>query len=121
MLHREAKAILDKWCQRKTGRPASTGKRAYPPRPLEKASSLEWWTEAGGAKETTDRTIAYLKAYCEISGSARFSARGIKLDDSGYLWIDKGVVRFAMSKDLITFDSKRVEFVVHRNICSDAE
>jgi len=121
MLHREAKAILDKWCKQETVKPASTGKRAYPPRPLEKASSLEWWTEAGGAKETTDRTIAYLNGYCEISGSSRFSARGIKLDDGGYLWIDKGVIRFAMSKGLLTFDSKKVEFVVNQNICSDTE
>jgi len=120
MLHREAKAILDEWCKRETGKPASTGKRAYPRLSYEKASSLEWWTEAGGARETTRRTVAYLKAYCEIAGSSKFSARGIKLDD-GYLRLDKGVVRFAVSKGLITFDVVKVEFIVNQNICSDTD
>lgn len=107
----EARGILDKNCRKKTGKVASTYGVKSQPRPHSEVSRLDFWTSGGDARKITERTSAYLEAYKEIAESSIIPAQGIKLQ-KGYMWLDKGVIRFALSKGLIVFDKDKIEFQI---------
>jgi len=63
--------------------------------PRIEACSLEWWQKDFIDREsaTTDRNIAFLRAYRRIAGSPRLWALGLPLADRGRVYMDRSVMR----------------------------
>jgi hypothetical protein len=63
--------------------------------PRLEAAALDWWRKDFIDKEsaTTDRNIAFLRAYRRIAGSPRLWAMGLPLADRGRVYMDRSVMR----------------------------
>ena len=63
--------------------------------PRVEAATLEWWRKdiVDGESATTDRNVAFLRAYRRIAGSPRLWAHGLPLADRGRVYMDRSVMR----------------------------
>jgi hypothetical protein len=77
--------------------------------PLVEGTRREYWLEGSNTKAHWDsgRTAAYLAAYVTYSGSATFSAQGIRVAE-GYIHPDKGVVCSLLVGGCISFEEGQI-------------
>lgn len=59
------------------------------------AADLAWWQRDGADTEsaTTDRNVAFLRAYRRIAAGPKLWARGLPLADRGSVYMDRSVMR----------------------------
>ena len=63
--------------------------------PRTEAATIEWWRKdfVDTESATTDRNIAFLRAYRRIAGANRLWAVGLPLSDKGRVYMDRSVLR----------------------------
>lgn len=63
--------------------------------PRSEALTIDWWRKDFVDREsaTTDRNIAFLRAYRRVSGGGPFWAAGLPLADKGRVYMDRSVMR----------------------------
>jgi hypothetical protein len=63
--------------------------------PRKEAATIEWWRKDFVDQEsaTTDRNVAFLRAYTRTAGSPRLWAVGLPLADKGRVYMDRSVMR----------------------------
>lgn len=104
MNNHRAWTVLKEWCERIDGKPPSSCKLEK--RPRFEADRLAWWYESPAAHSPdTPRTLAYLAAYLELSGP-HIPMRGIHFCLSGYLHLDRAVMRALHAGGYVT-DKRR--------------
>lgn len=63
--------------------------------PRTDAAAIDWWRKdfVDNESATTDRNIAFLRAYRRIAGGDRLWAVGLPLADRGRVYMDRSVMR----------------------------
>jgi hypothetical protein len=76
--------------------------------PRTEAREISWWRKDFKDMEsaTTDRNIAFLRAYVRIGGAKLF-AEGLLLLDKGRVYMDRSVIRRLERDGFITFHDGR--------------
>ncbi len=75
------------------------------------AAHAEFYTDAKPKKHPptdTARSIAFLRAYTEISGS-RFPMQGVECSDGKYIWPDRAVMREMIREGFVQIDNGWLE------------
>jgi hypothetical protein len=102
----EARKILNDYCIRIVGEPASTNKSAAKDRRMEGARRAFWLENQGTVPAyNSNRTVAYLLAYLEI-GEARMFGTGIPIEGR-FIHPDRAVMKSLLLEELLQIDEAK--------------
>lgn len=73
--------------------------------PRTEARQLDWWRKDAVDREsaTTDRNVAFLRAYRRIAGGGPLWAEGLPLADKGRVYMDRSVMRRLERDDYVVW------------------